>query len=608
MHIALVIRGLFEKSDSVGYDCVFQYCCLRKSVAAENHNSTVQIFAEKFDADLHTGIPIRPISEFYKLSIDPQKKLTIIYHYCDGWPEIDNLLMKSRRHNVVVRWHNNTPPWFFVKDEPHFAQSTLRGYEQVVSFLKNDAISFWANSQFSKRQLEALGAHEDRISVVYPASRYLEKATPERNERPIAATQSRLLRLLFVSRVVAHKGHRHVVAVAGIVRGLLGFPVQVDFIGRSHPSSTKYVNQLHSLAAQWDVKLVMHGEVTEDELLTAYRSSDVFVCLSEHEGFGLPIFEAMRCGVPVVAWANTALAELLAGHPLALKKFSPQLFAEAVVSLVNTEYKSNVIEKQYSMLSQYTFDVVRSQIEHALRTSSSLNQIETLNSAALHQSMSAPFESGENLMSLYDIQNYRYFLSQILGMDPELTWLSRMTVGKAGERQGDFIRVKRGKAGHFAFGPYFSLPAGSYRLRVELKARSRLRERLRALCSRRNTEVRCEIVSGDFSLGKKVYSGWDMLRGTKYIDFTVGDPEGDGKLDAIEFRFWTRGRIGAKLKSISLERIVSPAEFPITEIISHSKDASVSRDFEQAPQTYHDDIEVEIRSGPEEIAASITTH
>jgi glycosyltransferase involved in cell wall biosynthesis len=608
VHIALIIRGLFEKSDSVGYDCVFQYCCMSKNAAESLGASTVDIYAEKFDPDVYPEIPIKPISEFYKLLNRHEKDLTIIYHYCDGWPDIDNLLMRSLRHNIVVRWHNNTPPWFYVKDEPQFAQNTLRGYEQMVSFLKSDAFSFWVNSEFSKRQLEALGANEDRISVVFPASRYLEKATLEKNEISVDSASPRPLRLLFVSRMVAHKGHRHVIAVAGLVRGLLNLPVHVHFVGRMHPSSTRYYNQLNSMATENGVKLFLHGEVTEEELLSAYRTADVFICLSEHEGFGLPIFEAIRCGVPVVAWANTASAELLQDHPLASKKFSPKVFAEHIVSLQNSKHRSDIIRRQFSMLSIYTFDVVRNQIEQGLRRSRPPAQLKTAHPVTSLQNGSAPFDSIENLVSLYDIQNYRYFLSHILGMEPELTWLSRMTVGPAGERQGDFIRVKRGRAADIAFGPYLSLPTGTYRLHVELKARSGLGERLRVLRSWRKTEITCEIISGSFVLARQSYNGLDILRGPKCIDFRIDDLEGDGKMDAIEFRLWTRGKLGVKLKSINLERDVLATEVPQAVIFNHPVNGHAAQSSERAPRDYYDNIAVEVKGSPDENVTSITTH
>jgi glycosyltransferase involved in cell wall biosynthesis len=59
----------------------------------------------------------------------------------------------------------------------------------------------------------------------------------------------------------------------------------------------------------WEV--VFTGHVPHDELLAYYRSADVFVSMSEHEGFGVPLVESMLLGVPVLAYRATAVPDTL---------------------------------------------------------------------------------------------------------------------------------------------------------------------------------------------------------------------------------------------------------------------------------------------------------
>ena len=61
-----------------------------------------------------------------------------------------------------------------------------------------------------------------------------------------------------------------------------------------------YLLELANLAEDLNVKLVLKGEVKQNALVALYEECDAFVCLSEHEGFGLPVFEAMRMGLPVI--------------------------------------------------------------------------------------------------------------------------------------------------------------------------------------------------------------------------------------------------------------------------------------------------------------------
>jgi glycosyltransferase involved in cell wall biosynthesis len=83
----------------------------------------------------------------------------------------------------------------------------------------------------------------------------------------------------------------------------------------------------------WDV--LFTGHVDHRELLAAYRASDVFVSMSEHEGFGVPLVEAMRLRVPILAYATTAVADTLgdAGVRFTSKPFD--VMAEAAHRLVH---------------------------------------------------------------------------------------------------------------------------------------------------------------------------------------------------------------------------------------------------------------------------------
>ena len=164
MNVAIVVQGLFEKSDFIGYDAIFQWKTLTKLLPDE----TVLLFAERFDSLLHPGIAIGPISDFFEL-LAARSDFLVVYHYCDGWPEIDNFLQKHPER-FVIRWHNNTPPWFYGRNDMRSAERSLRGYEIIRTFFECENARFWANSEFSAAQLAILGAHSKRVASVFPAS------------------------------------------------------------------------------------------------------------------------------------------------------------------------------------------------------------------------------------------------------------------------------------------------------------------------------------------------------------------------------------------------------------------------------------------------------
>jgi glycosyltransferase involved in cell wall biosynthesis len=104
---------------------------------------------------------------------------------------------------------------------------------------------------------------------------------------------------------------------------------------------------------------VLHGHVSERELLDRYRDAGVFVCLSEHEGFGVPLLEAMAAALPVVARDEAAVSETLGGAGVLLLDRSPATAAAAVrVVDDDDELRQRIIVQQDQRLGQIeAFDV-----------------------------------------------------------------------------------------------------------------------------------------------------------------------------------------------------------------------------------------------------------
>ncbi|MFW7268338.1 glycosyltransferase family 4 protein [Gluconacetobacter sp. Hr-1-5] len=357
MKIAFLVQGLFEISDSIGFDCVYQYRLLRDMPGGE----TARLFAERFDQARHPDVPIEDLPQFHAWC-DENPDGIIIYHYCGAWPEIDDFL-RGRPTRAVIRWHNNTAPWFYLSQSTHLSH-TLAGFENIVALAQAPHLRFWVNSDFTRDQFAALGGDPGRCTTVFPASRYLTAATsPDRTPQRRVFPQEGPINLVFVSRVVAHKGHRSIVAIARRVAALTGRPVIVRFAGRED----EVKKDIAAFAAKLQVDVRFLGEISEAELSALYNQSDALLCLSEHEGFGLPVFEAMRCDLPVVAWRNTALDALLAEHPLAFEHYDLNLFAAAVASLADPLVHSQVLDAQHHIREHYSPRVVREQITQGLR-------------------------------------------------------------------------------------------------------------------------------------------------------------------------------------------------------------------------------------------------
>jgi len=357
--IFICVQGLFVKGDSIGGDAVFQWRALREvfKEAVE-----VRLFCEHFDQKLHDGVAIEPLENFF-VAMTAYPDAVIIYHFCDGWPRFEERLI-SGCGNLIVRWHNNTPPWFLAKYAAQYVDRTMTGYDSIVRLARNTNCRFWCNSEFTARQLAILNVAVTRIHVVFPASRYIDFPRPQ----PVAVKIGRQVKsILFVSRVVPHKGHRQAILCAAYAKHRLGIQAKMVFAGRLDSGTSAYHQDLIALAKEVGVELELPGEVDNVRLEELYRGADVFLCLSEHEGFGIPVFEAMRTGLPVLAWMANATAELMIGHPLSGGDLSPRWFAAAMATLQIPEIHDYVLRWQNeNVIPRYTKEVIVSQIVAAM--------------------------------------------------------------------------------------------------------------------------------------------------------------------------------------------------------------------------------------------------
>lgn len=356
--IYLLVQGMHLRADSIAYDVAFQRRLF------ESWGLSVEVFAETFDASHYPETNARPFTEL----VDALRRAPglVIYHWVDGWREGDDLLLTARPP-VVLRWHNNTPPWFFGKYSPVPTHKTVRGYRELLRVADGlPTARVWTNSEFSRRQLGVLGVGEERVGIVHPISAYLENGAPAARRR-IPKDPASPLRLLFVGRIVPHKGHAHLIAAAGAVAEMSGRKVEVSFPGRPDGDMPRYITELRSLAAHVGVDVEIPGEVSHEVLEQAYAKADVFVALSEHEGFGLPVLEAMTRGLPVVGYRCAAVATILESHPLAVDELDPAEIARRVIAATDEPAGSALVEWQArAVLPRFTRHVIEDQIRSCI--------------------------------------------------------------------------------------------------------------------------------------------------------------------------------------------------------------------------------------------------
>ena len=117
---------------------------------------------------------------------------------------------------------------------------------------------------------------------------------------------------------------------------------------RYHRRLISYINAL-------DVRdVIFPGHIKFDEILAYYSVADVFLCQSEHEGFCVPLVEAMKFNVPIIAYDSTAIAGTLNGSGILMKEKDPVVTACMIDRLMKDDtLRSTVIANQQERLADF---------------------------------------------------------------------------------------------------------------------------------------------------------------------------------------------------------------------------------------------------------------
>lgn len=488
--IYFVVQGLHEKSDSIGYDCVFQYRTIKKTLG---NDSEVRLFAEHYIPERYPGTTIEPINVLYS-QIPELDDAIIIYHFCDGWADFERRIDRSRA-KLIVRWHNNTPPWFFPPYAMASTERSVRGFQEIIHLGKREFVEFWCNSEFTIRQLQVLGVNKQRALVVYPASSYLENYSPNNTTEKTTAQPN----ILFVSRITAHKGHINVLFAAAYLQEILKKSVAVAFPGRPDQNGLGYINVLRTLAKKLNIEMKLLGEVSNQVLRELYEDASIYCCLSEHEGFGLPVYEAMHKGVPVVAWANTALAEPLKMHPLCSAELDSKYFAAAAAAALIPEIREYVVHWQVAnVLPGYTSEKITEQllaglnsesfpVSHAKGCAAFDCQMEQRISKTIENYLDSlacpnidmlrcdyPGEISNNLVTKYDVASFEILLRSAAPVETAERGRIILPPDRFSYCDGATISQERAVCGqeprsdHVVFGPFVRLSPGCYKVTFNL--------------------------------------------------------------------------------------------------------------------------------------------
>ncbi|MBN1354937.1 glycosyltransferase [bacterium] len=230
----------------------------------------------------------------------------VILHYALPSP-LNDLYLRSPGFKILV-YHNITPPGF-LRHYPHLQRIASLGRSALKS-LVGETDRALADSQYSRLELDEMGFADTGVMPIFiDFSRYEVPSNPVLEEM----FRDDFTNILFVGRLTPNKCQDDLIRLYGFFKRHVRERSRLFLIGKT-TGFEKYLFQLSDLASRLKLgDTYFLGHVSREELVTYYRLSDVFISMSEHEGFCVPLIESMFFDLPVLAYNATAVPHTLGG-------------------------------------------------------------------------------------------------------------------------------------------------------------------------------------------------------------------------------------------------------------------------------------------------------
>lgn len=285
-------------------------------------------------------------SEIYAINIHPNYKglaldyqdlpersdADILLHYSLGSPLNDLYLKKSRSKRILI-YHNLTPAEWFAGVNPRIVSDIEKGRKELP-ILCSASDLLLADSQYNSTELRKLGFSASVLELPLDPQKWEIETNPGIYS---LVRQEPAIHLLHVGRLAPNKCIEDIIRIFYFLHHYISKQSRLWLVGIDIDT------ELYSFALKrlvLDLKLEQAvnftGCLADSELKALYQSASVYLCMSEHEGFCLPLVEAMFFGLPVIAFASSAVPDTIGNGGLLVTEKKHADLAE-LVALIHSD-------------------------------------------------------------------------------------------------------------------------------------------------------------------------------------------------------------------------------------------------------------------------------
>lgn len=275
-----------------------------------------------------------------------QSDIVIVHHYNQS------LILDVLKHidcKKILYYHNITAPSFFTNYNKDLASKQKIGLQQLKEL--KSLCHMGVGSKYNQIDLQNLG-----FKKTFELSYYIdEKLYTDKNKRTISDDKT-YDNLVFVGRIAPNKKHEDLIKIFYYYSNFINPNSRLFLTGHIDYQNldtyqTKLVLLLRDLGLEH--KVVFTGQLSFEDLLSLYRLADIFICMSEHEGFCVPIIESMMMKVPVLAFKSTAIPYTMKNSGVLIDKKDHKKISQIIGKILNdNDLKKKIIEDQFNFVSK----------------------------------------------------------------------------------------------------------------------------------------------------------------------------------------------------------------------------------------------------------------
>ena len=320
------------------------------------------------------------VSDIYALTIDDDLKdevrafadpaarageVTLFHFALPSSMTAEFVKLSGRR---ILQYHNITPAHYFAPYDPALFRLASLGRQELATLAGRVDLAL-GDSAYNRQELEALGFSPTGVLPIAVDTGRFALAQP----RPVLddILDDGLVNFLFVGRIVPNKRIEDLIRLAEHYKRYVDAYYRFIFVGR-YDGVPRYYAMIRALMTRYRMlpdRFLFVGSVPDDELAAYYRAAAVYISMSEHEGFCVPLVEAMANDVPVLAYAAAAVPDTLGAAGVQFRPKDLEYAAELLGLLAfDDQVRRRVVAGQRRRLADFSDERIQQRLREVVAT------------------------------------------------------------------------------------------------------------------------------------------------------------------------------------------------------------------------------------------------